>query len=94
MGGQHPARPGQVWHAFAAPHEGSADLPHALLWPRGKTKFIRPDGSIGGSPGHGVVLIGMGEMCCEALRLSGLGMYWGRREQDTEIGVPSMGLTG
>jgi hypothetical protein len=33
----------------------------ALLWPRGKTEFIRPDGSIGRSPGHGIVLVGMGE---------------------------------
>jgi hypothetical protein len=31
-----------------------------MCFPRGKTKFIRPDGSIGRAPGHGVVLIGMG----------------------------------
>lgn len=47
----------------------------AILFPRGKTKFVRPDGSIGGSPGTGVVLISMGEVCCEALRNSGLGIY-------------------
>lgn len=52
---------------------------HALLWPRGKTKFIRPDGSIGKSPGHGIVLIGMGDKCCDALRQSDLGMFWDRR---------------
>jgi hypothetical protein len=47
----------------------------AMLFPRGKTKFIRPDGSIGKSPGHGVVLLGMGEIACEALKNSNLGFY-------------------
>ena len=46
-----------------------------LLWPKGKTQFIRPDGSIGKAPGHGVVLIGMGEECCQALEQSGLGLF-------------------
>lgn len=50
-----------------------------LLFPRGKTKFVRPDGSIGGSPGHGVVLIGMGSKCKDALRDSRLGMIWEMR---------------
>lgn len=50
-----------------------------LLWPRGKTKFVRPDGSVGGSPGHGIVLIAMGDKCCSALASSGLGMCWDRR---------------
>lgn len=50
-----------------------------LLFPKGKTKFIRPDGSVGGSPGHGVVLIGMGARACNALESSGLGMVWDRR---------------
>jgi len=44
-----------------------------LLFPKGKTKFVRPDGSIGTAPGHGVVLIGMGEIACTALLRSGLG---------------------
>lgn len=44
-----------------------------VLFPRGKTKFIRPDGSIGKAPGHGVVLIGMGHVASDALRRSGLG---------------------
>ena len=52
---------------------------HGLLWPRGKTKFIRPDGSIGRAPGHGIVLIAMGDRCCQALARSNLGMYWDRR---------------
>jgi hypothetical protein len=51
----------------------------AILFPKGKTKFIRPDGSIGTAPGHGVVLIGMGEVACTALAASGLGMLWDRR---------------
>jgi hypothetical protein len=52
-------------------HAGRAD---AWLFPRGKTKFIRPDGSVGGSPGHGVVLLAMGDRCVEALRSSMLGI--------------------
>lgn len=46
----------------------------AWLFPRGKTKFIRPDGSVGGSPGHGVVLVGMGRKCVDALIQSNLGI--------------------
>lgn len=60
------------WHAY---------LPRAwaILFPKGKTKFIRPDGSIGKAPGHGVALIGMGDEHCSAMRRSGLGMVWDRR---------------
>ena len=47
----------------------------AMLFPRGKTKFIRPDGSVGGSPGHGVVLLARGERAKAALQRSGLGLY-------------------
>jgi hypothetical protein len=46
-----------------------------MLFPRGKTKFIRPDGSIGRTPGHGVVLLGMGDVANAALRGSELGLY-------------------
>jgi hypothetical protein len=46
-----------------------------MLFPKGKTKFVRPDGSIGDSPGHGVVLIGMGDIANEALRKCGLGLF-------------------
>lgn len=53
-------------------HMASVD---GWLFPRGKTKFIRPDGSVGGSPGHGIVLVAMGDECCNALALSGLGLY-------------------
>ena len=44
-----------------------------MLFPRGKTKFVRPDGSIGRAPGHGVVLLGMGDTARRALLRSGLG---------------------
>jgi hypothetical protein len=47
----------------------------AMLFPRGKTKFIRPDGTVGKSPGHGVVLLGMGTRAMRALQRSKLGMY-------------------
>jgi len=46
-----------------------------MLFPKGKTKLIRPDGSIGRAPGHGVVLLGMGETANVALRRSGLGLF-------------------
>ena len=46
-----------------------------LLFPNGKTKFVRPDGSIGKEPGTGVVLIGMGEIANTALERSGLGFF-------------------
>ena len=44
-----------------------------LCFPNGKTKFVRPDGSIGKEPGTGVVLIAAGRIACEALLRSGLG---------------------
>jgi DNA N-6-adenine-methyltransferase (Dam) len=61
------------WHA----EMHKAEL---LLFPKGKTKFIRPDGSIGKCPGHGIVLIGAGAVACDALKASGLGMIWDRRD--------------
>ena len=48
----------------------------ALLFPRGKTKFYRPDGSVGRAPGHGIALVAMGLDCCAALAESRLGLYW------------------
>ena len=47
---------------------------HCMCFPRGKTKFVRPDGTIGKAPGHGVVLLGMGERAVAALERSGLGL--------------------
>ena len=46
-----------------------------MLFPRGKTKFIRPDGSRGRAPGHGVVLLGVGKRANTALERSGLGLF-------------------
>lgn len=48
---------------------------HAMCFPRGKTKFIRPDGSVGKAPGHGVVLLAMGERAVKALERSKLGLF-------------------
>lgn len=75
----------------------------ALLFPRGKTKFVRGEamtsvsrkgdvarhlaGTVGTSPGHGVVLIGMGARACAALKRSDLGAFIDRRH---EIAVTSI----
>jgi hypothetical protein len=50
-------------------------LPRAelLLFPTGKTRFLRPDGSPGPAPTNGIALIGMGNVACAALRRSGIG---------------------
>lgn len=47
----------------------------AMLFPRGKTKFIRPDGSIGKSPGSGIVIIAIGDYCRNKLENSNIGFY-------------------
>jgi len=47
----------------------------SMVFPRGKTKFVRPDGSIGTAPGHGIVLLGMGAVANAALRRCGLGLH-------------------
>jgi hypothetical protein len=44
-----------------------------MLFPRGKTKFVRPDGSIGRAPGHGIVLLDMKSVAVDALAGSWLG---------------------
>jgi hypothetical protein len=46
-----------------------------MCFPRGKTKVIRPDGSIGRAPGHGVVLLGMGAVANKALAQCKLGFF-------------------
>jgi hypothetical protein len=57
-------------------HEVVVPNAQTLLFPNGKTKFVRPsDGSIGKEPGTGVVLIGMGEIANAALERSGLGFF-------------------
>jgi hypothetical protein len=66
-------------------------VPHAetLLFPRGKTKFHRPDGSIGTAPGHGIVLVGMGEAANAALMRSGFGFSIRLRGHSTALKVAS-----
>jgi DNA N-6-adenine-methyltransferase Dam len=61
-------------------HDVVAPNAETLVFPRGKTKFIRPDGTIGKEPGTGVVLIGMGPIANAALRRSGLGLFVQLRE--------------
>jgi len=73
-------------------HEVVVPRAETLLFPLGKTKFVRgepmvsrdkagkviathPAGSLGGSPGHGVVLIGIGATANAALAQSGLGYF-------------------
>lgn len=48
----------------------------AIVFPRGKTKFIRPDGSVGKSPGHGVALFASGVAASHILMAAQLGMNW------------------
>jgi hypothetical protein len=55
------------WHRYVTPN---AEL---LCFPRGKTQFVHPNGSIGKAPGHGIVLISSGGVAYRALRRSGLG---------------------
>jgi len=52
----------------------------AMLFPRGKTKFVRPDGSVGKSPGHGIVLLGCGSRAVNALEQSAIGLFFRLRE--------------
>jgi DNA N-6-adenine-methyltransferase (Dam) len=54
-------------------HEVVVPNAELLLFPNGKTKFIRPNGSIGKEPGSGVALIAVGSIACAALLRSGLG---------------------
>lgn len=51
----------------------------AWLFPRGKTQFIHPERGIGKSPGHGVILIGMGAVAVDALAQLRLGIFVDRR---------------
>jgi hypothetical protein len=57
------------WHDHVVPRA------ETLLFPRGKTKFIRPDGTIGTAPNHGIALIGMGAVANAALQRCGLGWF-------------------
>lgn len=84
-------------------HAPQAD---AWLFPRGKTQFIRGNdmvstdrrggrtehkaGTRGASPGHGVILLGMGSVAVEALARSGLGIFVDRRAALAEGSEPAV----
>jgi hypothetical protein len=55
------------WHDYVAPNA------RLLCFVKGKTKFHRSDGSVGKQPTSGVVLIGAGDVACNALLESDLG---------------------
>lgn len=65
-----------------------------MLFPRGKTKFVRPDGTIGTAPGHGIVLLGMGMTANDALMRSGLGLFVPLRagRADRPVSIPRSDL--
>lgn len=72
-------------------HDHVASSAETLLFPRGKTKFVRGEamtsvardgtitrhlaGTVGTSPDTGIVLIGMGQRANAALKRSGLGFF-------------------
>jgi hypothetical protein len=57
---------------------------HAILFPKGKTKFVRPDGTVGKAPGHGIAIAAMGVEPVSHLRQSGLGMFWQTRQPESK----------
>jgi hypothetical protein len=56
-------------------HEVVVPNAQTLVFPNGKTKFVKPDGAIGKEPGTGVVLIGMGQIANRSLERCGLGWF-------------------
>ena len=59
-------------------HE-QATRAETFVFPKGKTKFLRPDGTVGGSPGNGIVLLGAGLRANAALASCGLGWFVNNR---------------
>jgi DNA N-6-adenine-methyltransferase Dam len=55
------------WHELVLPHS------ELILFPTGKTRFVKPDGSPGPAPTNGIALISKGAAPCAALQRSGLG---------------------
>jgi len=51
-----------------------------MVFPRGKTKFIAPDGSRGEAPKNGIVLLGFGDVANRALERSDLGHFIDNRK--------------
>jgi hypothetical protein len=72
-----------IVRAYTSSSWWHAEMPKAemILFPKGKTKFHRPDGTIGKCPGHGIVLVAAGAVACKALIASNLGMIWDRRSE-------------
>ena len=48
----------------------------AIVFPKGKTRFIEPGGKLGGCPFNGIVLFAIGKKNVEALRKCGLGIFF------------------
>jgi hypothetical protein len=55
------------FHGVVAPNA------QVLCFPNGKTKFVKPDGSVGAEPANGIVLLGVGDAANDALLRSELG---------------------
>lgn len=69
------------FHAIVVPNT------QVMLFPEGKTKFHRPDGTVGAEPANGIILLGAGDVANEALRQSRLGVCMvidrsGRKQND------------
>lgn len=56
------------WHEYITKCDG-------VLFPKGKTKFIKPCGEIGSSPSSGVALFACGARGVDILKNSNIGMY-------------------
>jgi len=58
------------FHDYVAPNA------EGLLFPEGKTRFMKPSGERGGSPSSGIVLMSVGEKATQALRnANNIGLY-------------------
>lgn len=69
------ARTSSAWFHDFAP------LADAVFFPKGKTKFVKPDGTTGPSPWSGVVLMACGQQSADALQgldRAGLGLFLAR----------------
>jgi hypothetical protein len=64
-------------------------LSELILFPRGKTRFLRADGNPGPSPTNGVALIGKGDVACAALRRCGNGLLGFSVTADRSMAPPA-----
>jgi hypothetical protein len=73
------------WHSVVVPNA------QVVLFPRGKTKFIKPDGTIGAQPANGIALLGVGDVANAALLHSDLGAcYEPARQANGASFLPSV----